>query len=663
MTSYRAITSEEIATLREQGCFCSNWDLVFVTEDFDPKYVRNVKMSGTIKLPHFSKKIELPGGVVKRTGIYNATLHNVTVGEECCIENIHNYIANYTIGKNCIIENVDKIVCNTHSSFGNGVKVSVLNETGGREVSICDKLSAHFAYIMTLYRHRSDLIEKMKEIVNNYEKERSSDRGVIGDCVKIINTGQIESVKVGCHSVIEGAQLLTNGTINSNKHDPVYIGYGVYLKDFIVSSGATIDSGCTFEKCFIGQSSRFGKTYSAENSLFFSNCQGYHGEASAIFAGPYTVTFHKSTLLIAGMFSFMNAGSGSNQSNHLYKLGPIHQGILERGAKTSSDSYILWPARIGAFSLVMGRHVNNTDTSMLPFSYLIERENTTYLIPGVNLKSVGTIRDALKWPARDERKDPERLDNINYNLLSPYTIEKMVRGRDLLQELKKISGETTDIFSYKSTKITNSALCKGIEYYQKAIDKFMGNSVIKRLEAMEFNSNSDIVERLKPDTPIGKGIWLDLSGLIAPKSEIEKVLGMIESGQLNSLGEINSHFDQLHQNYYHYEWSWVYEKFETLCGISPEEMTAHHLVQIVERWRSAVIGIDEMLYDDAKKEFSLTAMTSFGADGNEEEAQQDFEQVRGIFESNQFVSTVTNHIKEKNELGDELLSRIEHLLT
>ena len=58
------------------------------------------------------------------------------------------------------------------------------------------------------------------------------------------------------------------------------------------------------------------------------------------FAGPYKVTHHKSTLLIAGMFSFMNAGSGSNQSNHMYKLGPIHQGTLERGAKTTSDSYI-----------------------------------------------------------------------------------------------------------------------------------------------------------------------------------------------------------------------------------------------------------------------------------------------------------------------------------
>lgn len=148
------------------------------------------------------------------------------------------------------------------------------------------------------------------------------------------------------------------------------------------------------------------------------------------------------------MFSFMNAGSGSNQSNHMYKLGPIHQGTLERGAKTTSDSYILWPARVGAFSLVMGRHVNHSDTSNLPFSYLIEQNNTTYLVPGVNLRSVGTIRDAQKWPKRDQRTDTNKLDFINYNLLSPYTVQKMFKGRETLKNLRYASGELSDIYSF-----------------------------------------------------------------------------------------------------------------------------------------------------------------------------------------------------------------------
>ena len=142
---------------------------------------------------------------------------------------------------------------------------------------------------------------------------------------------------------------------------------GVIGDDFIICSGSSVEDRSTITRCFIGQACHIGHTYSASDSLFFSNCHGENGEACAIFAGPFTVTHHKSTLLIAGMFSFMNAGSGSNQSNHMYKLGPIHQGIMERGAKTSSDSYLLWPAKVGAFSLVMGRHVSHQGHFRPPF--------------------------------------------------------------------------------------------------------------------------------------------------------------------------------------------------------------------------------------------------------------------------------------------------------
>jgi hypothetical protein len=361
------------------------------------------------------------------------------------------------------------------------------------------------------------------------------------------------------------------------------------------------------------------------------------------------------------MFSFMNAGSGSNQSNHMYKLGPIHQGTLERGAKTTSDSYILWPARVGAFSLVMGRHVNHSDTSNLPFSYLIEQNNTTYLVPGVNLRSVGTIRDAQKWPKRDGRTDTNKLDFINYNLLSPYTVQKMFKGRETLQNLRHASGELSDIYSFHSAKIRNSALVKGIKFYEIAIHKFLGNSVIKRLEGIDFKSNEEIRARLKPDTVIGSGEWVDISGLIAPKSEIDALINDIECGKVDRLKSINAEFEKMHQNYYTYEWTWAYEKLEEFYGIKPENITTADIIRIVEKWKEAVVGLDRMVYDDAKKEFSLASMTGFGADGSRAEKEMDFEQVRGDFESNPFVTAVLKHIEDKTALGDELIGRMQRV--
>lgn len=662
MRNYRALTSEEIKRLEAQACTATDWNEVQVAEGFTPEYIHHTRFSGKVRLGVFEGEFHLAGGVRKHAGLSYVTLHNVTIGDNCFIENVKNYIANYEIGESVFIENVDIILTDKKSRFGNGVEVSVLNETGGREVMIHDRLSAHQAYIMALYRHRPLLIERMKALIEAYAEAHASETGTIGNRVSIVNSGYIKNVRIGDCCEIEGAGRLKNGTINSNASDPVHIGYGVVCDDFIISSGAHIEDGTMITRCFVGQACRMGHNYSASDSLFFSNCQEENGEACAIFAGPFTVTHHKSTLLIAGMFSFMNAGSGSNQSNHMYKLGPIHQGAMERGAKTTSDSYILWPARIGAFSLVMGRHVNHPDTSDLPFSYLIEDKNTTYLAPGVNLRSVGTIRDAQKWPKRDLRKDPLRLDQINYNLLSPYTIQKMMKGREILKELARVSGETSETYAYQSAKIKNSALNKGIKFYETAIHKFLGNSVIKRLEKIQFRSDEEIRKRLLPDTSIGSGEWVDISGLIAPKSEIERLMSDIETGALSTVDQIHDRFADMHAHYYTYEWTWAYEKMLEFYQLDAERITASDICAIVRQWQDSVVGLDRLVYEDAKKEFSLTSMTGFGADGSKAEQKLDFEQVRGVFESNPFVTAVLEHIKVKTELGNELLDRLSGLV-
>ncbi|MBQ8520073.1 MAG: DUF4954 family protein [Bacteroides sp.] len=662
MSNYRKLTEQEILELKKHSCSAENWADIEVAPEFKTDYIYYTRFSGKVKLGVFEGEFTLAGGMKKHAGLYHTTLHNVTVGNHCCIENVKNYIANYTIGEYTFIENVDIILVDGKSRFGNGVEVAVLNETGGREVMIHDRLSAHQAYIMALYRHRPVLIERMRTIIEKYAEENALEVGTIGSHVTIVDSGYIKNVKVGDYCKIEGAGRVKNGSLNSNEQAPVHIGYGVICDDFIISSGSNVEDGTMLTRCFIGQACHLGHNYSASDSLFFSNCQEENGEACAIFAGPFTVTHHKSTLLIAGMFSFMNAGSGSNQSNHMYKLGPIHQGAMERGAKTSSDSYILWPAKVGAFSLVMGRHVNHSDTSNLPFSYLIEQQNNTYLIPGVNLKSVGTIRDAQKWPRRDKRKDPFRLDQINYNLLSPYTIQKMMKGCKILKDLRKVSGETSEMYSYQSTKIKNSSLNNGIGYYETAIHKFLGNSIIKRLEETKFRSNEEIRARLVPDTEIGLGEWVDISGLIAPKSEIEKLMTDIESGVLNEVNQIHDRFVEMHRNYYTYEWTWAYDKILSFYHLQPDTITADDVTAIVKQWQASVVGLDKMVYADAKKEFTLSSMTGFGADGSREEKEQDFEQVRGTFESNPFVTEVLNHIQKKTALGNELIERISPLM-
>ena len=181
MYRYRKLDSEEISVLKSQMCSATDWNQVVVAEDFDPQYVRHARFSGKVLLGSFNKVFSLPGGMKKHSGIYYATLHDVTVGDDCCIENVKNYIAGYRIGRGTFIENVDIILTDGPSSFGNGVEVSVLNETGGREVVIYDGLSAQTAYMMALYRHRPGLVSALKDMVGCYVRAVTSDYGTIGE--------------------------------------------------------------------------------------------------------------------------------------------------------------------------------------------------------------------------------------------------------------------------------------------------------------------------------------------------------------------------------------------------------------------------------------------------------------------------------------------------
>ncbi len=659
---YRSLTRDEINQLKLQGCKSCNWDTIQVAEKFDPGAVHNTKFSGHIKLGVFDKEFTFLGEVKKPAGISNATIHNCTIGNNVYIGQIKNYLANYIVEDNVVIENVDMIAVDGESSFGNGIRIEAINEGGGREIPIYDYLSAHTAYILALYRHKPKVINALEHVITEYAKSVTSSKGLIAQGANLINCRTIINVKIGTGSKIEGVYRLSNGTVNSSVEDPVYLGPGVIMEDFIICSGSKISDATLVSHCFIGQGCELSKHYSAENSLFFANCQGFHGEACAIFAGPYTVTHHKSTLLIAGLFSFLNAGSGSNQSNHMYKLGPIHQGIVERGSKTTSDSYVLWPAKVGAFTLVMGRHYKNSDTSDLPFSYLIEKHDDSILVPGVNLRSVGTVRDAQKWPKRDKRKSTNKLDYINFNLLSPYTIQKMLKGSEILNNLVESSGESADHYFFQKCKIYNPALKRGARTYEIGINKFLGNSLIKRLEETNYKNNKEIQKRLQPDTPIGVGKWVDLAGLIAPEEVVGKMLNDIENGIISSLEQIDNCFKSMYDNYYTYEWTWAIDILQKRMGKKTDEMTSQDIIDHVEIWKKSVVDLDNMLYEDAKKEFSLNSKTGFGMDGEETDKELDFEQVRGEFESNGTVSEIKEHIVAKTNLGNELIERMKKVV-
>jgi hypothetical protein len=211
-------------------------------------------------------------------------------------------------------------------------------------------------------------------------------------------------------------------------------------------------------------------------------------------------------------------------------------------------------------------------------------------------------------------------------------------------------------------KIDGHSLERGIELYQKGIDKFLGNFLLKRLETAEFNTNEDLRRKLAADKSHGKGEWFDLAGLFVPGREIDRLLDDIETGKIKSIASLSGLFEKIHKSYYDWAWTWAADTIEKEEKKPLNNFNSGDVIRIIERWKQSVTSLDDLLFEDARKEYSLSSMTGFGADGKDEDKKLDFKQVRGDFESDRLVNSIREHSRIKSALGDELIERMKKIV-
>jgi len=657
---YRQLTPSEIKTLEKQGCSAENWEELEVSASFSTDTVKNVQFAGKVRIGALKGKVKTAGGMEKPSALQYARIENCTIGDRVYISFVSNLV-NYTVENDVAIENVGNLIASKTSSFGNGTEIDVLNEGGGRELPIFDRLSAQIAYLLVFYRHNKALIEKLKKQVATYIEMKKASHGTLGEHSIITQTPVIIDVNIGAYSTITAASKLENGTIVSNRFAPVEIGNGVVAENFIVLSGSKIDNSAIISNTFVGQGVRIGKQYSAENSVFFANCEAYHGEACSIFAGPYTVSHHKSSLLIAGLFSFYNAGSGTNQSNHMYKLGPVHQGIVERGSKTGSFSYMLWPCRVGAFSVVMDKHGGNFDTSELPFSYISVQDGKSVVTPAMNLFTVGTSRDSKKWPKRDRRNDPEKLDLITFDLFNPCIVQKIMDGSDLLSRLNEATPKTKEFATHKGIHINRLMLRTSKRYYDLAVKVYLAQNIVDKLVNVEFKTIAEIRNLLLPLQQSKQNRWIDLAGMIADKERIEALTDSIVSDKLRSLDETLAMFAQIDANYNEHAYSWCVAALKNSMNIDVSMITKEELLLLLSDFKVNASKLNKMILKDAEKEFDQLSRIGFGIDGGENEIREDFEAIRGTYDMNSFVHELKDKIESIEKVCDELSRKVEEI--
>ncbi len=595
MNDYRPLTSEEIEVLRSNDCWAEDWTSINVSEDFKPNFMHRVMLYGEVNIGAFNKNVEVSQGFVKHSGINNATLRNVTIGDDCLIENVGNFINNYNIGDDCYISNISTMETTEGATYGEGNLVSVLNEVGEGNVILFSDLNSQLAAFMVKHFSDKELKEKIRQLIKTDIDNKMPERGQIGNNVKIVNTKEITNCVINDLCEVNGASRLSDCTLLGSVHGNVYIGTGVIIENSIIAEGSSVINSVKIQDCFVGEACQLSNGFTASASVFFANSYMSNGEACAAFCGPFTASHHKSSLLIGGMFSFYNAGSATNFSNHAYKMGPMHWGILERGSKTASGAYLLMPATLGSFSVCFGKLMHHPNTRNLPFAYLIADGDKMFLIPGRNITTVGLYRDIKKWPKRDLRAQENRKSIVNFDWLSPFSVGEILKGKKILENLREVTGDNVSQYLYHEYIIPATSLHKGIKYYDIALRIYMG-AVLKRV----LKRDPSITP---PTTEIGTSDWDDLSGLLLPVSEEERIISDLKDGTIETIQELISRFDEIDANYREYQWAWTYKMICDYYHIS--EITLEDANRIHEDYIKARRSWIAEIKKDAEKEYAM----------------------------------------------------------
>jgi hypothetical protein len=179
--------------------------------------------------------------------------------------------------------------------------------------------------------------------------------------------------------------------------------------------------------------------------------------------------------------------------------------------------------------------------------------------------------------------------------LSPFSVGEILEGKAILEKLLDASGNNVSAYTYHNYVINANSLNKGIKYYDIALRIYMGavlKRVVKRLGAIE-----------PPTDNVGLGKWNDLSGLLLPESEENKLIEDIKNGDIETIQEVIERFRDINDNYREYQWTWTYKMILDYYGLT--EITDADINRIRVDYVKARRAWIAEIKKDAEKEYAM----------------------------------------------------------
>ncbi|MBQ2419369.1 MAG: DUF4954 family protein, partial [Alistipes sp.] len=265
------------------------------------------------------------------------------------------------------------------------------------------------------------------------------------------------------------------------------------------------------------------------------------------------------------------------------------------------------PAAEGEYTTILGRHTKHHDTSAFPFSYLIENQGVSLLMPGYALRSYGIVRDIEKWRARDHRTF--RRDIISYNEYNPYITSKVLKATKLLESQIANAGDSMQ-WHYNNTTIKRGSAQRGLALYKSYLTAALG--AMLSVGSVNQWALSSVTDK-----------WVDLAGQYVSGDWLERVLDSCTSADY-----IGASLIEHHEQYDNFAYSWALSALSEQLG---REANAEDIAAAIAAGKEAHEALRRTTEIDRLSDIGEPMSVGYGTDSDDEAVRwADFCAVHGL---------------------------------
>ncbi len=573
--SWRNLQAHEVESLVKNGNTAEDWDLLYVSEAFEPSLIKNCEFFGIVRIGNLQNVTLKHHDLAVPAGITNSRIIACDIGDNVAIHNV-NYLAYFIIGNSCILINIDEMNTTNRAKFGNGIIkdgekeavriwMDIMNETGSRGVLPFDGMITADAYLWGKYRQDARLMARLKEITQGQFDSTRGYYGTVGEQTVIKNSRVLKDVKIGSMCYIKGANKLKNLTIHSSMEEPTQIGEGVELVNGIIGYRCRIFYGCKAVRFIMGNNSNLKYGGRLINSFLGANSTISCCEVLNNLIFPSHEQHHNNSFLIAAVIKGQSniAAGATIGSNHNSRANDneIEAG---RGFWPGLCTSIKHTSKFASFTLIAKGAYPAEMNIVLPFALVNNNTslNTLEIMPAYwwMYNMYALTRNEWKYHKRDNRIT--KTQNIEYDTLAPDTVEEIINGLEFLEDHLGLNANNRHgvLFAKEKQKNNYPALLTIsnplIENSRRKITllkPFQGYTAY--LEMLLFYSVKHLFDHLKQDNPVEPVFeffnddnerisdWVNLGGQLITRIQLNELFSDIKDNKLNSWNDIHSKYD------------------------------------------------------------------------------------------------------------------------